>query len=51
MVIRKRGTKYVLYTRKKDPKTGRRRRLGAFRSRTAALKRERQIEFFKRVRG
>jgi hypothetical protein len=51
MVIRKRGTKYILYTRKKDPKTGRRRRLDVFRSRKAAVKREQQIEFFKRVRG
>jgi len=48
MVIRKRGSQYILYTRKKDAKTGRRRRLGAFRSRKAALKREQQIEFFKR---
>ncbi|MGH2403261.1 MAG: hypothetical protein ACRDGN_02245 [bacterium] len=48
MVIRKVGTNYSLYTRKKDPKTGHRRRLGVFRSRKAALKREGQIEFFKR---
>ncbi len=48
MVIRKRGTKYILYTKKKNPKTGRRRRLGVFPSRQAAVKRERQIEFFKR---
>lgn len=51
MVIRKVGDTYVLYTRKKDPKTGRRRRLGTFRSRKAAVKREQQIEFFKRARG
>jgi hypothetical protein len=47
-MIRKVGNKYVLYTRKKDSRTGRRRRLGVFRSRKAAVKREQQIEFFKR---
>jgi hypothetical protein len=40
--------KYRLYSRKKDPKTGRRRNLGTFRSRTAAVKRERAVQYFKR---
>ena len=39
---------YRLYSRKKDPKTGRRRNLGTFKSRTAALKHERAVQFFKR---
>jgi hypothetical protein len=39
---------YRLYSRKLNPKTGRRRNLGTFRTRAAALKHERQIQFFKR---
>jgi len=39
---------YRLYSRKADPKTGRRRNLGTFRSREAAMKHERAIQFFKR---
>lgn len=50
MVIRRVGAKYVLYTKKKDRQTGRRKRLGVFRSREAALRRERQIQFFKHSR-
>jgi hypothetical protein len=40
--------KYRLYSRKKNPKTGRRRNLGTFHSRAAALKHEREIWFFKK---
>lgn len=50
MVIRKTGGTYILYTKKRDRRTGRRRRLGVFRTREAALRRERQIEFFKRMK-
>jgi hypothetical protein len=39
---------YRLYSRKKDPKTGRRRNLGTFRTRAAAEKHEREVQFFKR---
>ena len=39
---------YRLYSRKKDPRTGRRRNLGTFRSRAAAEKHERAVQFFKR---
>jgi hypothetical protein len=39
---------YRLYSRKTDPKTGRRRNRGTFRSRVAALKHERAVQFFKR---
>ncbi|HSB40690.1 MAG TPA: hypothetical protein VLK28_02570 [Methylomirabilota bacterium] len=42
--------RYRLYSRKKDPRTGRRRNLGTFRSRAAALEHERAIQFFKRRR-
>lgn len=39
---------YRLYSRKKNPKTGKRRNLGTFATRTAALKHERAIQYFKR---
>jgi hypothetical protein len=48
-VIRKLASgKYRLYSRKKDPKTGKRRNLGTFASRTAAERHERAVQFFKR---
>ena len=40
--------KYRLYSRKKDAKTGKRRNLGTFASRAAAMKHERAVQFFKR---
>ena len=39
---------YRLYSRKVDPKTGKRRNLGTFASRDAALKHERAVLYFKR---
>jgi hypothetical protein len=39
---------YRLYSRKLDPKTGRRRNLGTFATRAAAEKHEREVQFFKR---
>jgi len=42
--------KYRLYSRKKDPKTGKRRNLGTFTSRKKAVKHEKEIQFFKRHR-
>ena len=39
---------YRLYSRKVNPKTGRRRNLGTFKSRAAADKHERAVQFFKR---
>ena len=44
MVIKKQGYKWVLYT-----KDGRR-KLGEFRTKTEAVKRERQIQFFKHIK-
>jgi len=38
---------YRLYSRKKDPKSGRRRNLGTFTSRAAAEKHERDVQYFK----
>lgn len=40
--------KYRLYSRKIDPKTGRRRNLGTFSTRAAAEKHEREVQYFKR---
>ncbi len=39
---------YRLYSRKKDPRTGRRRNLGTFKTRAAAVQHEREVQFFKR---
>jgi len=39
---------YRLYSKKADPKTGRRRNLGTFSSRAAAEKHERAVQYFKR---
>ncbi|MGQ0742195.1 MAG: hypothetical protein ACT4OG_07885 [Alphaproteobacteria bacterium] len=41
---------YRLYSRKKDPKTGKRRNLGTFKTRAEALQHERAVQFFKRRR-
>jgi hypothetical protein len=39
---------YRLYSRKKDPKTGKRRNLGTFKSLKAAEQHERAVQSFKR---
>src|SRR6188768_2635978 len=39
---------YRLYSRKKNPKTKKRRNLGTFKTRAAAEKHERAVQFFKR---
>jgi hypothetical protein len=39
---------YRLYSRKKNPRTGRRRNLGTFGSRAAAQKHEKAVQYFKR---
>ena len=49
IVIRKLASgEYRLYSRKKDPETGRRRNLGTFATREEAEKHERAVQFFKR---
>jgi len=48
-MIRKLKTgEYRLYSRKKNPKTGKRRNLGTFKTRQAALRHERAVQYFKR---
>jgi hypothetical protein len=39
---------YRLYSRKKNPRTGRRRNLGTFKTRAAAERHERDVQYFKR---
>lgn len=40
---------FRLYSRKINPKTGRRRNLGTFTTRAAAQKHERAVQYFKRL--
>jgi hypothetical protein len=48
-MIRKIGTgEYRLYSRKVNPKTKRRRNLGTFKTRAAAVRHEREVQYFKR---
>ncbi len=48
-MIRKLKTgQYRLYSKKVDPKTGKRRNLGTFKSRAEAEKHERAVQYFKR---
>jgi hypothetical protein len=39
---------FRLYSRRKDPKTGRRRNLGTFTTRALAERHERAVQYFKR---
>ena len=48
MIRKLKSGEYRLFSRKKDPKTGRRRNLGTFSSRAAAERHERAVQFFKR---
>ncbi len=48
MIRKLKSDEFRLYSRKKDPNTGKRRNLGTFRSRMAAGKHEREIQYFKR---
>jgi hypothetical protein len=48
MIRKLKSGEYRLYSEKKDPKTGKRKNLGTFKTREAAQKHEQQVEFFKR---
>ena len=48
MIRKLKSGEYRLYSRKADPRTGRRRNLGTFGSRAAAERHERAVQFFKR---
>jgi hypothetical protein len=47
MIRKLKDGRYRIYSRKVDLKTGKRRNLGTFNSKAAALKHERAIQFFK----
>lgn len=48
MIRKLKSGKYRLYSRKKDPKTGKRKNLGTFDTRDQAEKHEREVQYFKR---
>jgi hypothetical protein len=48
MIRKLKSGEYRLYSRKEDPKTGKRKNLGTFQTRAAAEKHERAVQFFKR---
>jgi hypothetical protein len=50
MIRKLKSGEYRLYSRKRNPRTGRRRNLGTFRSLEAAKRHERAVQFFKRSR-
>ena len=47
MIRKLKSGQYRLYSRKADPKTGKRKNLGTFASRAAAEKHERAVQYFK----
>jgi hypothetical protein len=49
MIQKLKSGEYRLHSRKKDPKTGKRRNLGTFKTRAAAKRHEAQVQFFKRA--
>ncbi len=48
MIRKLKSGEFRLYSRKTDPKTGKRKNLGTFGTRTAAEKHEREVQYFKR---
>lgn len=47
MIRKLKSGQYRLYSRRVDPKKGQRRNLGTFKTRAAAEKHERAVQFFK----
>lgn len=48
MIRKLKSGEYRLYSKKRDASTGKPRNLGTFRTREAAEKHEREVQFFKR---
>jgi hypothetical protein len=48
MIRKLKSGQYRLYSRRRNPKTGKRRNLGTFATKQAAEKHERAVQFFKR---
>ncbi|MCV2366599.1 hypothetical protein [Roseateles oligotrophus] len=51
MIRKLRSGMYRIYSRKTNPLTGKRRNLGTFETLEAARKHEREIQYFKRLKG
>jgi hypothetical protein len=49
MIRKLKSGEYRLYSRKKDPKTGKAKNLGTFSTKAEAEKHERAVQFFKRA--
>ena len=49
MIRKLKSGEYRLYSRKQNQKTGKRKNLGTFSSRAAAMKHEKAVQFFKRA--
>jgi hypothetical protein len=48
MIRKLKSGEYRLYSRKRNPQTGKRRNLGTFQTRSQAEQHEREVQFFKR---
>jgi hypothetical protein len=48
MIKKLKAGAYRLYSRKRNPRTGKRRNLGTFATLTAAKRHEREVQFFKK---
>jgi hypothetical protein len=48
MIRKLKSGEFRLYSRKKNPRTGKRRNLGTFKTRQAAEKHEQAVQYFKR---
>ncbi|HEV2358663.1 MAG TPA: hypothetical protein VGZ23_13810 [bacterium] len=48
MIRKLKSGRYRLYSRRRDPRTGKRRNLGTFKTRAAAERHERAVQYFKR---
>jgi hypothetical protein len=48
MIRKLKSGQFRLYSRKKDPRTGKRKNLGTFKTLGAAKRHERAVQFFKR---
>jgi hypothetical protein len=51
MIRQLKSGEYRLYSRKLNPKTGKRRNLGTFSTRAQAEQHEREVQYFKRAHG
>jgi hypothetical protein len=51
MIRKLKSGEYRIYSRKLDPRTGKRRNLGTFTTRQDAQQHERAVQFFKHGRG